>query len=90
MTLDQGTPQQPEPGPATSGDGCHGGRETMQEAASAAGKTEAMDRSRRTIRAGRMTSRNRCVRRSARLRVGLRMRRTATILSRQRRAASTA
>jgi len=81
MTLDQGTPQLPEPGPATSGDGCHGGRETMIQAANAAGKTEAMARLAADYPRGPHDQPQSMCPAFGALRVGLRMRRTATILS---------
>jgi chlorophyllide a reductase subunit Y len=53
----------------------------MRPAAEQAGKSNCWNSSPRTIPPARTTSRNPCARPSARLRVGLRMRRTATVLS---------
>jgi chlorophyllide a reductase subunit Y len=61
--------------------GCHGGRETMQAAARAAGKSEAMDRLLADYPRGPHDQPQSMCPAFGALRVGLRMRRTATILS---------
>ncbi len=65
--------------PTTSG--CHGGRETMQEAARAAGKSEGMDRLLADYPRGPHDQPQSMCPAFGSLRVGLRMKRTATILS---------
>ena len=60
--------------------GCHGGRETMQEAARAAGKSEVLDRLARDYPQGPHDQPQSMCPAFGSLRVGLRMRRTATIL----------
>lgn len=66
--------------PAQTG-GCHGGRETMQAAARAAGKSEAMDRLMQDYPRGPHDQPQSMCPAFGSLRVGLRMKRTATILS---------
>jgi chlorophyllide a reductase subunit Y len=65
--------------PTTSG--CHGGRETMQEAARAAGKSESLDRMLADYPRGPHDQPQSMCPAFGSLRVGLRMKRTATILS---------
>ncbi len=65
--------------PETSG--CHGGRETMQAAARAAGKSESLDRMLADYPRGPHDQPQSMCPAFGSLRVGLRMRRTATILS---------
>jgi chlorophyllide a reductase subunit Y len=66
--------------PAQDG-GCHGGRETMLEAARAAGKSDAMDRLAKDYPRGPHDQPQSMCPAFGSLRVGLRMKRTATILS---------
>jgi chlorophyllide a reductase subunit Y len=66
---------------AASGTGCHGGRETMQEAARAAGKGEAMAKLMADYPRGPHDQPQSMCPAFGSLRVGLRMRRVATILS---------
>jgi len=61
--------------------GCHGGRETMLEAARAAGKSEALERLAEDYPRGPHDQPQSMCPAFGSLRVGLRMRRTATILS---------
>jgi chlorophyllide a reductase subunit Y len=61
--------------------GCHGGRDTMREAARAAGKSETMDRLKADYPQGPHDQPQSMCPAFGSLRVGLRMRRTATILS---------
>jgi chlorophyllide a reductase subunit Y len=61
-------------------DGCHGGRETMQAAARAAGKSETLDRLAADYPRGPHDQPQSMCPAFGSLRVGLRMRRTATIL----------
>jgi chlorophyllide a reductase subunit Y len=70
----------PQPKPV-SGSGCHGGRETMIEAARAAGKSEALDKLAEDYPRGPHDQPQSMCPAFGSLRVGLRMRRTATILS---------
>jgi chlorophyllide a reductase subunit Y len=63
------------------GNGCHGGRETMDQAARAAGKTEALDRLAADYPRGPHDQPQSMCPAFGALRVGLRMRRVATILS---------
>jgi 3,8-divinyl chlorophyllide a/chlorophyllide a reductase subunit Y len=67
----------------TTGDGvgCHGGKETMREAAAAAGMSETMARYKADYPAGPHDQPQSMCPAFGSLRVGLRMRRTATILS---------
>jgi chlorophyllide a reductase subunit Y len=65
---------------AASGTGCHGGRETMQAAARAAGKSESLDRMMADYPRGPHDQPQSMCPAFGSLRVGLRMRRTATIL----------
>ena len=67
--------------PQTSGSGCHGGRETMLAAARAAGKSDAMDKLAADYPRGPHDQPQSMCPAFGSLRVGLRMRRTATILS---------
>ena len=67
--------------PAVSDGGCHGGRETMREAARAAGKSEAMTRLAADYPQGPHDQPQSMCPAFGSLRVGLRMRRVATILS---------
>ena len=67
--------------PIAEASGCHGGRETMQAAARAAGKTETMDRLLADYPRGPHDQPQSMCPAFGSLRVGLRMRRTATILS---------
>jgi 3,8-divinyl chlorophyllide a/chlorophyllide a reductase subunit Y len=66
---------------AASGAGCHGGRETMLEAARTAGKSAVLDRLMRDYPRGPHDQPQSMCPAFGSLRVGLRMRRTATILS---------
>jgi chlorophyllide a reductase subunit Y len=63
------------------GAGCHGGRETMLEASRAAGKSESLDRLLQDYPRGPHDQPQSMCPAFGSLRVGLRMRRTATILS---------
>ena len=76
-------PKQAPPVTAASaaGAGCHGGRETMREAARAAGKSETLDRLQKDYPQGPHDQPQSMCPAFGSLRVGLRMRRTATILS---------
>ena len=65
----------------TSESGCHGGRDTLMEAARAAGKSESMDRLMADYPRGPHDQPQSMCPAFGALRVGLRMRRTATILS---------
>jgi chlorophyllide a reductase subunit Y len=67
--------------PADNGAGCHGGRETMLDAARAAGKSETLDRLLTDYPRGPHDQPQSMCPAFGSLRVGLRMRRTATILS---------
>src|SRR3954453_17836765 len=67
--------------PPETGSGCHGGRETMLEAARAAGKSETLDRLLADYPRGPHDQPQSMCPAFGSLRVGLRMRRTATILS---------
>ena len=69
------------PIPAVTDASCHGGRETMLDAARAAGKTEAMARLAEDYPRGPHDQPQSMCPAFGSLRVGLRMRRTATILS---------
>src|SRR5690242_8938089 len=64
-----------------TGSGCHGGRETMLEAARAAGKSESLDQLLKDYPRGPHDQPQSMCPAFGSLRVGLRMRRTATILS---------
>ncbi|WP_408870026.1 chlorophyllide a reductase subunit Y [Elioraea sp.] len=74
------TPPEPAGAPVTEA-GCHGGRDTMREAARAAGKSETMDRLKADYPQGPHDQPQSMCPAFGSLRVGLRMRRTATILS---------
>ncbi len=76
--MDTLPPQAPAP---TTADGCHGGRATMLDAARAAGKSEAMDRLAADYPRGPHDQPQSMCPAFGSLRVGLRMRRVATILS---------
>jgi chlorophyllide a reductase subunit Y len=81
MALDN-VPEAPMPQPKpVSGSGCHGGRETMIEAARAAGKSAGLDRLAEDYPRGPHDQPQSMCPAFGSLRVGLRMRRTATILS---------
>ena len=67
--------------PPATGSGCHGGRDTMLDAARAAGKSEALDRLLADYPRGPHDQPQSMCPAFGSLRVGLRMRRTATILS---------
>ena len=67
--------------PPSTGAGCHGGRETMLAAAGAAGKSAAMDQLVKDYPRGPHDQPQSMCPAFGSLRVGLRMRRTATILS---------
>jgi len=67
-------------GAVPAGSGCHGGRETMLEAARAAGKSETLDRLLSDYPRGPHDQPQSMCPAFGSLRVGLRMRRTATIL----------
>jgi chlorophyllide a reductase subunit Y len=67
--------------PPETGSGCHGGRETMLEAARAAGKSESLDQMMKDYPRGPHDQPQSMCPAFGSLRVGLRMRRTATILS---------
>jgi 3,8-divinyl chlorophyllide a/chlorophyllide a reductase subunit Y len=68
-------------GGAAQGAGCHGGKETLRAAAAAAGKSEVLDRYAADYPAGPHDKPQSMCPAFGSLRVGLRMRRTATILS---------
>jgi chlorophyllide a reductase subunit Y len=65
----------------TEAAGCHGGRDTMRQAAAAAGKSDTLERYARDYPAGPHDQPQSMCPAFGSLRVGLRMRRTATILS---------
>src|SRR3954451_24580017 len=67
--------------PSQTGSGCHGGRETMLEAARAAGKSESLAKLLADYPRGPHDQPQSMCPAFGALRVGLRMRRTATILS---------
>ena len=67
--------------PPVTGSGCHGGRDTLDAAARAAGKGAAMDQLMRDYPRGPHDQPQSMCPAFGALRVGLRMRRTATILS---------
>jgi chlorophyllide a reductase subunit Y len=75
------TLNRPTEAPAASGGGCHGGRETMLEAARTAGKTESIAQLLADYPRGPHDQPQSMCPAFGALRVGLRMRRTATILS---------
>jgi chlorophyllide a reductase subunit Y len=68
-------------GPAGGGMGCHAGRDEMRKAAAAAGKSETLDRYARDYPVGPHDQPQSMCPAFGSLRVGLRMRRTATVLS---------
>ena len=78
MTLDEGPRAAPAP---AEGGACHGGRETMARAAQAAGKSEALARMAADYPRGPHDQPQSMCPAFGSLRVGLRMRRVATILS---------
>ena len=67
--------------PPATGSGCHGGRDTLDAAARAAGKSAAMDQLMQDYPRGPHDQPQSMCPAFGALRVGLRMRRTATILS---------
>ena len=67
--------------PPAAASGCHGGRETMVEAAKAAGKSETLERYAADYPKGPHDQPQSMCPAFGSLRVGLRMRRTATVLS---------
>ncbi|QGN54581.1 chlorophyllide a reductase subunit Y [Novosphingobium sp. Gsoil 351] len=67
--------------PVAEAGGCHGGAETMREAAKAAGKSEILDRYAQDYPQGPHDQPQSMCPAFGSLRVGLRMRRTATVLS---------
>ncbi|MDR7101583.1 chlorophyllide a reductase subunit Y [Croceicoccus sp. BE223] len=67
--------------PAAEGGGCHGGADTMREAARNAGKSEVLDRYAADYPVGPHDQPQSMCPAFGSLRVGLRMRRTATVLS---------
>jgi len=69
------------PALADDGAGCHGGKDELQRAARAAGKSEVLDRYARDYPAGPHDQPQSMCPAFGSLRVGLRMRRTATVLS---------
>jgi chlorophyllide a reductase subunit Y len=71
----------PTTAPPAEGSGCHGGRETMEAAARAAGKSETMDRLAKDYPRGPHDQPQSMCPAFGSLRVGLRMKRVATILS---------
>ena len=66
---------------AASGSGCHGGKATMREAAVAAGKSDVLDRYAKDYPQGPHDQPQSMCPAFGSLRVGLRMKRTATVLS---------
>jgi len=68
-------------GSSTAAGGCHGGRDTMRKAAEAAGKSATLDQYAKDYPAGPHDQPQSMCPAFGSLRVGLRMRRTATILS---------
>ncbi len=68
-------------GPAADGSACHGGGQTLRDAAAAAGKSETLERYARDYPAGPHDQPQSMCPAFGSLRVGLRMRRTATVLS---------
>ncbi len=76
------TAERPVSGSAVAGaEGCHGGADTLRQAASAAGKTELLERYAADYPKGPHDQPQSMCPAFGSLRVGLRMRRTATILS---------
>jgi chlorophyllide a reductase subunit Y len=75
--------QDPVQAPAMQGDGagCHGGKDEMRRAAAAAGKSETLDRYAQDYPVGPHDQPQSMCPAFGSLRVGLRMRRTATVLS---------
>ena len=80
MTSDDPNFESPEPAVSADG-GCHAGRETMQEAASRAGKRDVLERYAADYPKGPHDQPQSMCPAFGSLRVGLRMRRTATVLS---------
>jgi len=74
-------PTRSEPAAVGGAGGCHGGREQMLRAAEAAGKSETLERYRADYPAGPHDQPQSMCPAFGSLRVGLRMRRTATVLS---------
>ena len=88
MSAPTAAPIHPEQAPmpasplgAAAGTGCHGGKETMKAAARAAGKSEALERLAKDYPVGPHDQPQSMCPAFGSLRVGLRMRRTATVLS---------
>ncbi|MEQ9606621.1 MAG: chlorophyllide a reductase subunit Y [Kiloniellaceae bacterium] len=79
--LDHPSAAQPDDPQDLGGSGCHGGRETLQAAARAAGKSETLDKLAADYPKGPHDQPQSMCPAFGSLRVGLRMRRTATILS---------
>ncbi|WP_373490417.1 chlorophyllide a reductase subunit Y [Parasphingorhabdus sp.] len=75
------TPDRIDLAPASEGSGCHGGADTMREAAKKAGKSEILDQYEKDYPMGPHDQPQSMCPAFGSLRVGLRMRRTATILS---------
>jgi chlorophyllide a reductase subunit Y len=75
------TKERPPAAPASAAQGCHGGTETMLEAARAAGKSEMLEKLAADYPRGPHDQPQSMCPAFGSLRVGLRMRRTATILS---------
>ena len=75
------TPDRIDLAPVAEGGGCHGGAETMREAAKKAGKSEILERYEKDYPVGPHDQPQSMCPAFGSLRVGLRMRRTATILS---------
>ena len=69
------------PAPTAEGSGCHGGADTMREAAKKAGKSEILEQYEKDYPVGPHDQPQSMCPAFGSLRVGLRMRRTATILS---------
>ena len=74
-------PEHPPKTPSADGMGCHAGRDEMLKAAKAAGKSEVLDRYAQDYPAGPHDQPQSMCPAFGSLRVGLRMRRTATVLS---------
>ncbi|MEM6637798.1 MAG: chlorophyllide a reductase subunit Y [Pseudomonadota bacterium] len=82
--MDGGSPQPPQPapdGPGTDGLGCHAGADAMEAAARAAGKSDVLDRFAADYPQGPHDKPQSMCPAFGSLRVGLRMRRVATVLS---------
>ncbi|MEM9617858.1 MAG: chlorophyllide a reductase subunit Y [Pseudomonadota bacterium] len=81
VALGEAVPADETAPPAASGGGCHAGADEMRKAAEAAGKSEILDRYARDYPQGPHDQPQSMCPAFGSLRVGLRMRRTATILS---------